>query len=153
MTSVQSLVLVLRTSCYVSDLFADVELTQISVQEKSPGFCCCIPQLGTGLRTVLKLHSDVIQQAFVQCLLSLRQYVGILGDSKASKGKLPLTKISHYLRWSRNAINIKNIRETLPGTSVKVKTKIHMQDCCGSKDSPGGCLGIIGQFYTMHLNN
>lgn len=36
---------------------------------------------------------------------------------------------------------------------MKVKNEIHMQDCCESKDSFGGCSGIIGQFYTVHLNN
>lgn len=25
--------------------------------------------------------------------------------------------------------------------------------CCGAEDSPGGCLGIIGQFYVVHFNN
>lgn len=93
------LMLVLRVFSPVCDLSADRELTGVSVQEEPPGLrgqvCCCSnvaierSPAGTALGTVLKkLHTNGIQQKLSQCLLSLRQFVGILGDSKASKSKL-----------------------------------------------------------------
>lgn len=82
--------LVLRVFSPVCDLSADRELTGVSVQEEPPGLrgqvCCCSnvaierSPAGTALGTVLKkLHTNGIQQTLSQCLLSLRQFVGILG--------------------------------------------------------------------------
>lgn len=127
--------LVLRVFSPVCDLSADRELAGVPVQEEPPGLqgqvCCCShaaishSPAGTALGTVLKkLHPKGIQKTLSQCLLSWRQFVGTLGDSKASKSKLHST--GGLVTWvGRECYKHKSltIRETLLSASVKVRTE------------------------------
>lgn len=86
---------------------------QVSFQEEPPcffgGCVCCgwtavVQQspLSMTLGAVLQnLHTHLIQQMVIQCLLNLRQFVGILEDLKASKTKPPLTRRYDYLSGIR----------------------------------------------------
>ena len=90
LTSVLAFVaLVLRVSCLLSNLFADAELTPAFYSERAS-----LPRqpvwrlLGCGCGVAPAVHgpgscteemqTDLIQQTFVQCLLSVRQFTGIL---------------------------------------------------------------------------
>ena len=90
LTSVLAFVaLVLRVSCLLSNLFADAELTPAFYSERASlprqpvwqllGCGCVVAPAVHGPGSCTKeMQTDLIQQTFVQCLLSVRQFTGIL---------------------------------------------------------------------------
>lgn len=99
-----SLVLVLRASCCVSNLFCWCGVDQVYVQKEPPGLGCwacgssnaAIQHSRGGHRpgaVLKKLHVDVVQQTIYSMLFEFGAVLGILGDPKASKAKPPLTRV------------------------------------------------------------
>lgn len=76
------------------------------------------------------------------------------GSKAAKKTKPPLTRRLDFLGWGENARNISNL---IQKEFCKCFCEDQKQTYKTAKrleiDRSGSCLGIVGQFCTVHLNN